>query len=342
MLRGILEKNPPALGVDLRQRLGLALGEIGDPRFPVSIRNKTKVIFPEMISIPAVVFRMGTSEENEKAIKEQGAQIWDDEKPAHSVSLSEYSIGKYLVTNAEYRCFYEQGGYNTKAEWWSEDGRKWRTGAWEPDFSWLPNEDLKKQWKDWLAQRPVSRRDCPFYWDDPKWNGANLPVVGITWFEMEAYCNWLTHVAEKYFRLPTEAEWEHAARGTEELLWAWGNEWDSDKANTDEAEKKIAGTSPVGLYPHGASSYGIEDMSGNVWEWCSDWYSEDEYRNRKDGIQDPRGPEKGRARVVRGGSWNDNRNLARCSYRGRREPDFFYDVIGFRVVCSPIIPISEL
>ena len=338
MLKGILEKNPPTVGVDLRYRLGLALGEIGDPRFTISLEKDVKVILPEMVSIPAGVFRMGTSEEDEKIIKEQEAQSWGDEKPAHDVLLSEYSIGKYPVTNAEYRCFWEQGGYDPQATWWSETGRKWRTGAWESDLSWLPDEETRKQWKEWLAERPVERRDRPFWWDNPKWNGSNLPVVGVSWFEVEAYCNWLSRITAKQFRLPTEAQWEHAARGAEGFLWAWDNEWDSGKANTDEAEKKIGGTSPVGMYPNGASSYKAQDMIGNVWEWCLDWYSEDEYRNRKDGVLDPRGPQSGSARVLRGGSWGLDRYSARCSYRSGAGPDNFGGDLGFRVVCSPSFP----
>jgi len=338
MLKGILEKNPPTVGVDLRYRLGLALGEIGDPRFTISLEKDVKVILPEMVSIPAGVFRMGTSEEDEKIIKEQEAQSWGDEKPAHDVLLSEYSIGKYPVTNAEYRCFWEQGGYDPQATWWSETGRKWRTGAWESDLSWLPDEETRKQWKEWLAERPVERRDRPFWWDNPKWNGSNLPVVGVSWFEVEAYCNWLSRITAKQFRLPTEAQWEHAARGAEGFLWAWDNEWDSGKANTDEAEKKIGGTSPVGMYPNGASSYKAQDMIGNVWEWCLDWYSEDEYRNRKDGVLDPRGPQSGSARVLRGGSWHGNRDDARCAARGWGGPDYFGGHLGFRLVCSPSFP----
>ncbi len=333
----VLRSAPPVAEVRKRNQLGLALGEIGDPRFSVSVVNGVEVILPELIPIRAAVFRMGTNEEDEKILKEQGAQSWDDEKPAHTVSLSEYAIGKYLVTNAEFRCFWNQGGYDPRAKWWSDDGRKWRAGLWKPDFSWLRSEDLKKQWKEWLERRPVELRDRPFWWDDPKWNGANLPVVGIAWFEMEAYCNWLSHVASKPFRPPTEAEWEYAARGSQGFLWAWGNTWDSDRANTAEAEQKAEGISPVGMYPHGASPFDAEDMIGNVWEWCLDWYDENEYRNRKDGIQDPRGPETGSARVLRGGSWYNGRDGARCSVRGRIVPDLFFNV-GFRVVCSPSFP----
>ncbi len=332
--------NPPTIEIPIRQRLGLALGELGDPRFSISMMNGTRVVLPEMIPILKSVFRMGTNEGDEKIIAEQGAQSWDDEKPSHLVSLSEYSIGKYPVTNAEFRCFWEQGGYDPKANWWSEDGRIWRTGAWDSDFSWLPNDDLKKQWKEWLTRRPLELRDRPFWWDDSKWNAENLPVVGITWFEMEAYCNWLSHVTSKPFRLPTEAEWEHAARGPENLIWSWGNGWDSEKANTDEAEKKLGNTSPAGMYPHGASPYGVEDMIGNVWEWCLDWYDENEYRNRRNGVQNPRGPKTGQARVLRGGSWDDLRNHARCSYRSWYGPDDFNINVGFRLVCSPSI--SEL
>jgi formylglycine-generating enzyme required for sulfatase activity len=345
-MQGILEKTPPVLSADLRHRLGLALGEIGDPRFPVSVENGVRFILPKLVTIPAGAFRMGTSEEDDAILKEQEAQSWDDEKPAHEVYLSEYSIGKYPVTNAEFRLFWEQGGYDPNAEWWSEDGRKWRTGAWESDFSWLP-ENLREDWKNWLARRPAGRRDRPFFWDDPKWNAANLPVVGITWFEMEAYCNWLTRVSSQPFRLPTEAEWEHAARGPENLVWSWGNIWEAEKANTDEAENKIGGTSPVGMYPHGASPDGVEDMIGDVWEWCLDWYDENEYqrsspvdkeRGGKE-VKDPCRVEGGAARLLRGGSWYYNRDLARCSCRDWIEPDGFDRGFGFRMCASPIIPL---
>jgi formylglycine-generating enzyme required for sulfatase activity len=336
ILLGVFEKNPPVLSVDLRQRLGLALAEIGDPRFVPD--KETKSILPHLVTIPGENFRMGTSEEDEKIIKEQGAKSWDDEKPAHEIVLSEYTIGKYPVTNAEFRCFMEQGGYDPKAKWWSEDGRKWRTGAWESDLSWISDEETRRIWKDWLAGRPVERRDRPFWWDDPRWDAANLPVVGITWFEAEAYCNWLSEMTSKNFRLPTEAEWEHAARGAQNFIWAWGNEWDAEKANTDEAEKKIGGTSPAGMYPHGASSYKVHDMIGNVWEWCLDWYDENEYRNRKSGVQNPRGPETGSARVLRGGSWYFNRDDARCSVRYGYGPGSFLNYVGFRLVCSPSFP----
>ncbi len=335
----IMESNPPVIDMRLRNQIGRALGEIGDPRFIISLENDVKIILPEMIFIPAAIFQMGTSKEDEKILKEQETQSWDDEKPAHDVRLSEYSIGKYPVTNAEFRCFWEQDGYNSTAPWWSEDGRKWRTGIWDSDLSWISDEDTRKNYKEWLAGRPVERRDRPFFWDDSKWNVSNLPVVGISWFEVEAYCNWLSRITARQFRLPTEAQWEHAARGTKGFLWAWGNEWDSEKANTDEAEKKIGGTSPVGMYPNGASSYGAQDMIGNVWEWCLDWYNENEYKERlgKE-AQDPYGAQSGNARVVRGGSWLNSRNFARCSYRFRLDPDYFNHSLGFRLVCSPSFP----
>jgi len=342
----IMESNPPVIDMRLRNQMGRALGEIGDPRFTISLEKNSKVILPEMVSIPAGVFQMGTSEEDEKIIKEQKAQSWDDEKPAHDVWLSEYSIGKYPVANAEFRCFWEQDGYDPKAEWWSEDGRKWRTGIWDSDLSWIVDEDTRKNYKEWLAGRPVERRARPFWWDDPKWNGSNLPVVGVSWFEVEAYCNWLSHITARQFRLPTEAEWEHAARGEKGFLWAWGNEWDADKANTDEAEKKIAGTSPVGMYPNGASLYGLEDMIGNVWEWCLDWYNENEYKRSSPvdkerlgkEVKDPDGANSENARVLRGGSWDFNRYGARCSFRLRLGPDVFNFNLGFRLVCSPSFP----
>jgi len=193
----------------------------------------------------------------------------------------------------------------------------------------------------------------------------NRPVVGVTWYEAVAYCNWLLEqlkvsgfklqVGRKpetlnlkpetlLVRLPTEAEWEKAARGTDGRRWPWGNEWVEGRANTEEAD--IGETCAVGCFPAGASPWGVLDMAGNVWEWTvSKWGRTSVYRpdygypyDPTDGREDLTGPD---LRVVRGGSWSLVQRLARCAFRNRNIPVVFVDYLGFRVVVSLALPSSE-
>lgn len=344
----LITVNPPRVGIHLRHRLGLSLGVAGDPRFIPEERNGVKVILPEMVKVDAGPFRMGTSPEDEAQLKKQKTNIYDDEKPAHPVTLSGFAIGIYPLTNAEFRLFWEARGYEEQ-ELWSKDGWRWHTGEWDSDLLAIEDKSLREAYKNHLSSRPREKRGQPFYWDDSQWNTPNLPVVGVCWFEAEAYCNWLKALTGQSYRLPTEAEWEKAARfsplpqedgkwmGGESLLWPWGNIWDAGKCNSDESKEKVGATSSARLYPHGASPYGALDMAGNVWEWCADWYAEDTYEKRAgSSVVDPCGPESGSMRVVRGGSWSLSRNYARCAYRGRNFPDNFSYSIGFRLALSPI------
>jgi formylglycine-generating enzyme required for sulfatase activity len=164
------------------------------------------------------------------------------------------------------------------------------------------------------------------------------PVINVTWDDAIAYCKWLSEKTKKLYRLPTEAEWEKAARGEDGRMWSWGNEFGEKNANT--AEAKIGGTSPVGQFsPQGDSPYGCADMIGNVWEWCNDWFDEKEYKNRTgQNVKDPQGPQSGSYRVLRGGSFGHSRNGARCACRYRDLPGRRFNNLGFRVcVSSPII-----
>ncbi|MFH2102393.1 MAG: SUMF1/EgtB/PvdO family nonheme iron enzyme [Chloroflexota bacterium] len=334
-----LSANPPAAPARLRSRLGLALGEIGDPRFlPVPAKKDParKLILPELVTIPGGSFQMGTSQDEEQLLEQQKVNVYDDEKPTHPVLVSGFSIARFPVTNAEFELFVEQGGYDPQAAWWSADGRLWRTGAWDSDLSWLSTDELRKKWKDWLARRPVGKRGKPFFWGDPRWRAPNLPVVGVSWFEAEAYANWLKAMTGDPYRLPAEAEWEKAARGPQNALWPWGNTWDAGRCNNSEPEDKIGGTSPVGMYPHGTWPDGPQEMVGNVWEWCQDWWLEDLYQKRLgQESKDPQGLESGSARVVRGGSWSSDRSYARCAFRRWDGPGYFNDTVGFRLVLSP-------
>ncbi|MCS6861887.1 MAG: SUMF1/EgtB/PvdO family nonheme iron enzyme [Abditibacteriales bacterium] len=195
----------------------------------------------------------------------------DDEKPAHKVYLDAYWIDKYEVTNEQYAKFLD---HITR----TKDHSKCH-----------PNE-------------PRGKNHTPKFWKDSQLNQPKQPVVGVDWFDAYAYAHW----AGK--RLPTEAEWEKAARGTDERDYPWGNDWIDELANVD-------GDAPreVGSFPDGASPYGVMDMAGNVWEWCADWY--DFYR--KEAQRNPQGPPASPRgmRVLRGGSWHDDMDACRAPYR---------------------------
>ncbi|MEW6095167.1 MAG: SUMF1/EgtB/PvdO family nonheme iron enzyme [bacterium] len=160
-------------------------------------------------------------------------------------------------------------------------------------------------------------------WED---EGDNHPVVNISWYEAYMYALWSGK------RLPTEAEWEKGARGTDGRRYPWENMFDAKKCNTSES--KIGKTTPVRKYSSiGESPYGCLDMVGNVLEWCEDWYDENYYTNTTD--RNPTGPEKGIFRVLRGGAWNLDKNSARCACRLNAYPDYRSNCVGFRCVRTP-------
>lgn len=168
-------------------------------------------------------------------------------------------------------------------------------------------------------------------WDIPP-GKARHPVVNISWDDAVTFCNWLTGPGWK-FRLPTEAEWEGAARGNDGRLYPWGDEWDVSRANADDLAET---TTPVGLFsPAGDSPFGLSDMSGNVWEWCADWYEADEYAQRRASLN-PTGPPSGEGVVIRGGAFDSPPRRARCAQRNWDYPFKRRPNIGFRVVAVPV------
>jgi len=253
-------------------------------------------------------------------------------------------MGKYPVTTRQFARFMEADGYQHR-EFWSDEGWAWRLGTSDSEAP----EWLQKRVKN----RPAEKRDRPFWWDDRKWHSPLFPVVGISWFEAEAYTRWLmehtcqaenvegaTEVREGLrtgrldVRLPTETEWEAAMGGGS--AYPWGDYFDATRLNCAESwvgrefseikwlfdieSEREAGITAVTTYPQGVSSTGIWDGSGNVQEWLRD--------------SDASGSD---TRPLRGGDWCNIARHARVSHRLRLHPAYFYYGVGFRVVVAPVL-----
>ena len=240
------------------------------------------------VRVPAGDFVMG-SDETEPGVA-------PDEQPRHRVYLDAYEIDTYEVANRCFAAFVAGGGYEAAAHW--------RATGWA-----------------WQGREGVTR---PALWDDPAWRAPALPVVGVSWFEADAYCRWRGR------RLPTEAEWEKAARGGDGRRYPWGQEWGPGRANGDVVAGRLT---PVGGYPGGVSPYGAHDMAGNVWEWVQDRYGRDYYRESP--ASNPSGPADGASRVLRGGSWNFPPRQLRSAARTHLPPETRLRYLGFRCAASP-------
>ena len=222
-----------------------------------------------------------------------------DEKPQHGLILPAFRIGRYAVTNGLYRRFVEATG---------------------------------RGWRSFEADRPER---------------ATCPAVYVSWHDARAYCEWLTGVwsaegrigPDEEVRLPTEAEWEKAARGDDGRIWPWGDVWNKTKCNNQELG--VGDTTPVGMFPQGKGPYGCLDMAGNVWEWTRSLLCKEGGEGTFAYPYDPRdGRENLEAgddfrRVVRGGSFYRARRDARCAFRFRLVPHGVWPDIGFRVAVSP-------
>jgi iron(II)-dependent oxidoreductase len=230
-----------------------------------------------------------------------------DERPRRTVWLSAFAIDRLPVTNRDFAAFVDDGGYRRP--------ELWRTDGWS--------------WAHWGGHRG------PFWWwGDPEGGPAPLPsgpafpdhpVVGVTWYEADAYARW----AGK--RLPTEAEWEKAARGADGRRFPWGDVFDPARVNTRDGGSGLL--EPVGVRPGNASPYGALDMAGNCFEWCLDWYDPDAYARLPD--RDPtlaEGPGRGR-KVCRGGAFDYPSDGARCAHRAYYQTRWAA-VIGFRCAVS--------
>jgi formylglycine-generating enzyme required for sulfatase activity/class 3 adenylate cyclase len=263
----------PEVALRVRVAAGNVLGELGDPRLG------------ELVVIPAGVFLMG----------EGGEQ--------HELSLPDYQLGKYPVTNAEYRRFIDAGGYQD-ARWWTEAG-------------WLE-----------IGQK----QNGPRFWKDARFNKPNQPVIGLSWYECVAFCRWLSAETGQFHRLPTEAEWEKGARGDDGRTYPWGNEFDPDRLNgRGPGDRQVCASTPVGLYPTGVSPFGLFDCVGNAWQWCATrWKKPFPYDTAHDEWQADY-LEGQNLRVLRGGSWYHKQDVTRCTHRFRFQPYGWNDRGGCRL-----------
>ena len=177
--------------------------------------------------------------------------------------------------------------------------------------------------REYAAFLMATRHEAPRFWDEPRFNAPDQPVVGVSWFDAVAYCQWLSDLTGHRYRLPTEAEREKAARGgLEGTRFPWGDDpGEAGGRFPQEAPR------PVGLSdPNG---YGLFDMAYNVHEWCSDWYDPRYYAASPE--RDPQGPPSGTRRASRGGAWRHQIKVSRCSARSSLDPTFRYNDYGFRV-----------
>jgi len=286
----------------------------------------------ELVLIPAGEFKMGIGESAEEAAtffnKTYGrllvqADWFKDEHPQHRVRITKpFYLGAYPVTRGQFRQFVADAGYKTDAEKGDDPGAY----GWDPDK------------KEFVFNEKYSWRNAGFEQTDEH------PVINVSWNDAVEYCKWLSKKEGKTYRLPTEAEWEYACRaGTTtryysgddpETLAKVGNVADAaaeaqfpDRTRTIRASDGYVFTAPVGQFKPNA--FGLYDMHGNAFEWCADWYGKDYYG--KSPADDPKGPDAGDGRVLRGGSWVAWPGSTRSAGRNWFGPADRSDFTGFRV-----------
>lgn len=258
---------------------------------------------PELVLIPGGEYLMGSDDAEE------------DERPVHRVHVDDFLLAVQPVTQGDYARFVHATGHRVPA-------------VYEVPVVVKAGGNDREQ-----AFRQTA---LPYVWDEgvPPRDRTDHPVTLVRYEDAVTYCAWLSKYTGRPFRLPTEAEWEKAARGgSESKRYPWGERLDRGVANflVDPALKGTHGTTRCRSFP--ANAFGLFDMAGNVWEWVSDWYDAGYYGTSPS--RNPAGPSGGRLRVVRGGSWlvADVRMLS-CSHRHKVPPDTYSYAIGFRVACS--------
>lgn len=222
-----------------------------------------------------------------------------------------YNIAKYPITNAQYAKFMEAGGYQQR-QWWTDAG-------WDAKL-----QGLTLDWSTGAGVATDTPWTEPRFWNDPAWNGSEQPVVGVSWYEAMAFCQWLSQATGTNIALPTEDQWQYAAQGDDERKYPWGNEWDCTRCNNSVKPCESTGTTPVRQYEgRGDSPFGVVDMVGNVWEWCLtefDNQSNDDLTNTN-------------SRTIKGGGWFFfTKADCRCNFRYSDLPFGWYNFRGFRIV----------
>jgi formylglycine-generating enzyme required for sulfatase activity len=280
-------------------------------RFEENTADSAKL--PEMILIQGGTFQMGSNEEDR------------DQRPAHAVTVKSFYMAKYEVTVAQFGQFISETGYLTDADNWG-GSFVWTGSLWETldGVNWKCNAEGNL--------RPDTE--------------SNHPVIHVSWNDAREYCKWLSKKTGKEYRLPTEAEWEYAAgNGSKHTTYSWGNGEPAGKNGgnvADESTLEIFGslwpgyndgfvyTAAVGRF--NPNELGLYDMTGNVGEWCSDFYDSKYYKSSL--TNNPKGPSNGTYRVIRGGSYRLEPTFQRVVYRDRGDPFYRYFGTGFRVVMA--------
>jgi len=271
---GILVRSDPDFHNDMDRLIEHLTGHYGLSKTPTAQEST------EFQSQEGAGGEVTPAQANEKMVLiPKGPFLYGNDHQSLTIDY-DYFMGIFPVTNQHYAPFIRAGGHDNQA-YWSKAGWNWK------------------------GKKKVSH---PLYWGDPKWNQSDHPVVGVSYFEAEAFAKW----AGK--RLPTEQEWEKAARGTDGQTYPWGVDFDQEKCTCNKPGVK--GTAPVTQYATAKSPFGCHDMAGNVWEWCASWY---------DGELDGR-------RVIRGGSWFDIPENLRSSNRRWDLAGDRYSTLGFRLV----------
>ena len=307
---------------------------VAPPPQPVITPSETPGLAPgqtdqaEMMYISEGQFLMGSDAgATNNFCKENNSNCdgFADASPQHTVFLNAFWIDKYEVTNSMFEKFVSATNYKTDAEG-DGYGEVWRGGG------SVVEDSQKIKGADW--RHPTGPESSIFGLE-------NHPVVQVSWEDARSYCQWAGR------RLPTEAEWEMAARGNSASYFPWGSKFNCQLGNYDDEQNidsfilengsancdGFARTAPVGSFSQGQSPYGLFDMSGNVWEWVADWYDKNFYSYSPSA--NPVGPSNGTMRVYRGGSWFSEMKYLYIPFRQANPPSYRDDITGFRCAMNP-------